>query len=82
MSLTITQQGYKQLEQLFSEVYNRAASSQEAVRILSASYDGTVSVNGVQLTPAQIDAREQKLKDDWAAAKASLIPQIDAVLGA
>ena len=82
MSLTITQQQYKQLEQMFSEVYNRATLSKEAIRILGTSFDGAVEVNGVQLTQAQLDAREQKLKDDWATAKANLIPLIDAMLGA
>lgn len=82
MALTITSNQYQGLEQYFGEVYNRSTEAQRAVRFLLTSFDGTVTVNGVELTQAQLDAREQKLKDDWAAAKAQLVNQIDAILGA
>ncbi len=80
MALTITKEQYTSLEQYFNGIYNRATEAQQAVRFLLASFDGTVSINGVELTQAQLDAREQKLKDDWANAKARLVAQIDALL--
>ena len=81
MALTVTKQQYTGLEQYFGEVYNRTTEAQQAARFLLSSFDGTVTINGVALTQAQLDAREQKLKDDWANGKAQLITRIDAILG-
>ncbi len=81
MALTISKDQYKSLEAYFTEVYDSATESQRAIRNLVASFDGMVNVNGVEFTQAQLDAREQKLKDDWADAKANLVSQIDAILG-
>ena len=81
MALTVSNGQYTSLEQYFGEVYNHATEAQKAARFLLSSFDGTVTINGIALTQTQLDAREQKLKDDWADAKGQLIAQIDTILG-
>ena len=81
MALTMSNQQYQTLEQLFAEVYHRAMEAQSAAGLLRSSWDGPVSVSDFELTQAQLDTREQKLKRDWADVKTVLIARIDAVLG-
>ncbi len=81
MALAITKEQYQTLEAYFNQVYNQATEAQQAVRALLVSLDGTAKVEGFELTQVQLDARELKLKNDWANIKSKLIAEIDGILG-